>query len=199
MRVLRHDPRAWDDVDLLAAIADGDGSAFSVFYRRHLSSVLAYLVGQTRDPETAADLAAEVFAAVLLAARRYRAERDTALPWLLGIARRKLLESYRRGRVESEARRRMGLEPVLFDDVDLRRVERLASAGQSHVEQLFASLPDHERDVIAAHVLQEQGYREIASRLDCSEMVVRKRVSRGLARLRTRLENGSDTGEVPAL
>src|SRR6202035_3794226 len=38
-----------------------------------------------------------------------------------------------------------------------------------------------------ARVLDEQGYDEIAAELECSESVVRKRVSRGLAALRTRL------------
>lgn len=59
----------WSDERLLAAIADEDREAFSVFYRRHLSVVLAYLMSDTRDPELAADLAGEVFASVLLSAR----------------------------------------------------------------------------------------------------------------------------------
>jgi DNA-directed RNA polymerase specialized sigma24 family protein len=37
-------------------------------------------------------------------------------------------------------------------------------------------------------VLQEAGYEELARSLRCSESVVRKRVSRGLAELRTRLK-----------
>jgi RNA polymerase sigma-70 factor (ECF subfamily) len=36
-------------------------------------------------------------------------------------------------------------------------------------------------------VIEERAYPEIAARLGCSELVIRKRVSRGLARLRTEL------------
>lgn len=36
-------------------------------------------------------------------------------------------------------------------------------------------------------MLDERDYEEIATRLGCSQMVVRKRVSRGLTRLRTAL------------
>lgn len=40
-------------------------------------------------------------------------------------------------------------------------------------------------------MLYERSYSEIAASLQCSEMVVRKRVSRGLARIRETLEGGS--------
>ena len=184
MRTHRHDPRARPDGELLAAVAARDAEAFSVFYRRHLSGVLAYLVRETRNSEAAADLCAEVFAAVLLSASRYQATGPSALPWVIGIARHKLLMSRRQGRVEVQARRRLGLEPVELDDVDLQRVERLAGAGAGQLEQLVEGLPEHQRHAVRSHVVDERSYREIAAELQCSEMVVRKRVSRGLARVR---------------
>lgn len=187
MSIHRDDPRTWPDERLLSAVAARDGGAFSVFYRRHLSAVIAYLVRETGDSELAADLAAEVFAAVLLSAPRYRAQASSALPWVIGIARHKLLMSLRRGRIEARARRKLGLEPVVLDDVDLQRVERLAGAGGGRLEQLVAQLPDAEREAVRSHVVEERTYQEIATDLECSEMVVRKRVSRGLARLRDQM------------
>jgi RNA polymerase sigma-70 factor (ECF subfamily) len=184
MRRHRHDPRAWSDGELLAAVAARDAEAFSVFYRRHLSGVIAYLMRETRNSEAAADLCAEVFAAVLLSAPRYQVTGPSALPWVIGIARHKLLMSRRHGRVEVQARQRLGLEPVELDDVDLQRVERLAGTGASRLEQLVEGLPEHERHAVRSHVVDERSYREIADELQCSELVVRKRVSRGLARVR---------------
>ena len=73
-QMLRNDPHTWSDSELLAGVAANDAAAFSAFYRRHLSAVVAYLMRQTRDPEAAADLSAEVFAAVLLSASRYQSE-----------------------------------------------------------------------------------------------------------------------------
>lgn len=191
MKVLKQDPRGWDDGELLDAVAAGDGRAFSVFYRRHLSGVLAYLMRQTRDPEAAADLAAEVFSAVLLDAGRYRHQGMTALPWVLAIARNKLLMSLRRGRVEAKARGRVGVEPIELHDSDLELVESLAGAGQGRLAQLLEDLPAAEREAVRAHVLEERSYTEIAGELNCSEMVVRKRVSRGLSRLREGMEASS--------
>jgi RNA polymerase sigma-70 factor (ECF subfamily) len=164
------------DRELLEAIARCDGEAFTVFYRRHLPQVVAYLVGETRDRELAADLAAEVFAAALVGARRYKATHDSALPWLLGIARNTLGASRRRGRVEARARRRLGFAPVTFEEPDIDRTD-----------DLLASLPAHERNAVRARVVDERTYASIAAEMRCSELVIRKRVSRGLARLRKEL------------
>ncbi len=183
----REDRTSWPDEELLAAVAQRDGTAFSAFYRRHLAEVLAYLVRETGDSELAADLAAEGFAAILLSAGRYEAQRASALPWVVGIARHKLLMSWRRGRVEARARQRLGLEPVELDDLALERIEQLADAGVGRLEQMLEQLPPMEREAVRWHVVDELGYQEIARQLDCSEMVVRKRVSRGLGRLRNQL------------
>ena len=178
------------DANLLAAVARCDGRAFAVFYRRHLPAVLAYLVRQTRDPEVAADLAAEVFAAVLLSSRRYRPETQSAAPWVMGIAHKKLLMSLRRGRIESKARRRLRFEPIEFEDHDYERVEATADSGAGRLAQLVARLPPDERFAVNAHVVEERSYRDIAAELSCSELVVRKRVSRGLSRVREQLGDG---------
>jgi len=187
MAVHSGDPRTWEDRELLSAIAARNGSAFSVFYRRHLAEVLAYLVRETSDPEQAADLAAEVFAAVLLAAPRYESQGYSALPWVIGIAHNKLLMSWRRGRVEARARRRLGLEPLELHDQALERVVELADAGAGRLEQMLDQLPPLERDAVRWRVVDELGYEQIAEQLQCSAMVARKRVSRGLARLRDQL------------
>ena len=119
---------------------------------------------------------------------RYRAERGTAVPWLLGIAQNKLRESWRRGRVEGATRRRLQISPLTLSDEDLQRVEELvAQAGSSPVMAAVEELSDAERAAVRARVLEERGYDEIAAELSCSESVVRQRVSRGLARIRTRL------------
>jgi RNA polymerase sigma factor (sigma-70 family) len=180
--------QVWPDAALLAAIARRDGASFAVFYRRHVSTVLAYLMRETRDPEAAADLAAEVFAGVLLSAAKYSAQGESATPWVIGIARNKLLMSFRRGRVEARARHRLGFEAVALDDGDLDRITELATSGSGTLLRLVDDLPEDERLAIRSRVLDERPYREIATELRCSELVIRKRVSRGLARMRERLE-----------
>jgi RNA polymerase sigma-70 factor (ECF subfamily) len=132
--------------DQLLAAADRDRASFTEFYNRYERAMLAFFLRRTHDAELAADLTAEVFAAVLLACRR------------------------------------LGMAPLELDDDDLRRVEACAGA-----DALLDTLPADEREAVRARVLEEQSYEEIAGRLECSQAVVRKRVSRGLARLRNHL------------
>jgi DNA-directed RNA polymerase specialized sigma24 family protein len=67
-----------DDAELIAATARGDADAFAVLYRRHLPRVVGFGLRATGDPEVAADLAAEVFAAALASCPRYRPQHDSA-------------------------------------------------------------------------------------------------------------------------
>jgi RNA polymerase sigma-70 factor (ECF subfamily) len=175
-----------DDAELIAAMARGDDEAFARLYRRYLPVVLRWCLRETRDREVAADLAAEVFAGAVIAARRYRAD-GSAAGWLLGIARNKLRESQRRRQVENSARRRLKIDPLALTDSDLERVEELAGLDGEAI-RLLADLPAEQRDAISARVLTERSYGEIAAELRCSESVVRQRVSRGLRTLRSQLE-----------
>jgi RNA polymerase sigma factor (sigma-70 family) len=175
------------DLDLIAGIAGGDELAFAMFYRRYLPLVLRWCLRQTGNREVAADLCAEVFAALLLAAGRYRSEQTDVLAWVLGIARNKLRESRRRGRVEDRARRRMGVEPDQISDDDLERVVELASIDNRALEVLIEALPDDLRRPLLERVVEERSYAEIAAELQCSELVARQRVSRGLKRLRSEI------------
>jgi RNA polymerase sigma-70 factor (ECF subfamily) len=172
------------DAELLARTAR-EPKAFEAFYLRHERLVLGFLIARTRNAEVAADLAAETFAGLLEGADRFDPTRlggDSAVPWLLAIARYTLRASVRRGIVADEARRRLQCEPLVLDDAALARVEEIGAEGS--LVGLLAELPANLRDAVSARVLEERGYPEIAADLECSELVVRKRVSRGLSRLR---------------
>ena len=131
-------------------------------------------------------MTAEAFAAALLAAERYRPDERPALAWLYGIAAHKLADSRRRGRVEDEARQRLALEPLSIDDADLARVHEMADLGAA--ETAVMALPTSQRDAVLARVVHERSYAEIADQMQCSEMLVRQRVSRGLRALRARIK-----------
>jgi RNA polymerase sigma factor (sigma-70 family) len=178
----------WEDRDDAALLAASSGTpeAFAAFYRRHVAAVLAYCRRRTGAADLAFDLCAEVFAAALEASGRYRRGHETAAPWLYGIARRKVAESARRGQIEDRARRRLGLQPIELDDAGIEQIERMT--GDEPLALLMDGLPDDERAAVHARVVDERAYAEIAGTLRCSEQVVRKRVSRGLARLRQGME-----------
>ena len=67
-----------------ALLLSGDLEDFGRFYDRYVRSLLAFFQRRTRDPETAADLTAETFAAAMVARGRYRGGTETAAGWLSG-------------------------------------------------------------------------------------------------------------------
>jgi RNA polymerase sigma-70 factor (ECF subfamily) len=181
-----------NDTQLLAASVRGDGEAFAAFYRRHLALVVGFAFRSTGDADLAADLVGEVFAAALASCARYEPRHESAAPWLMGIAQNKFRESQRRGRVEDAVRRRLQIASLPLEDDDLRRVEELAALGQSDLVAMVEQLPADQREAVRARVIDERDYSSIARELRCSPSVVRKRVSRGLARVRARLSEQTD-------
>jgi RNA polymerase sigma-70 factor (ECF subfamily) len=175
-----------DDAALLEALRTSP-EAYAALYRRYERPVLGYLVRRTGSPELAADLAAETFAAALESLRRGAGPRDGAAfaAWLFGVARNKLADSARRGRVEEGARRRLAMERVVLTDEALERIGALA--GDDAVAELVAALAPEQRDALIARIVDERDYEDIAGALDTSALVIRKRVSRGLSALRARL------------
>ncbi len=178
------------DADLLAA-ARSDPDAFAVFYRRYERAIVGYFMRRTGDPELTADLTAEVFAAALTSSARYRQIRPSAAGWLFTIAGNTLASSVRRGRVEERARRELGFRKVSLREDSLARIE--ATASEAWVDDLLDRLPASQRDALVERVLKDRSYEDIASQLRTSALVIRKRVSRGLATLREQLENEHDT------
>jgi RNA polymerase sigma-70 factor (ECF subfamily) len=73
---------------------------------------------------------------------------------------------------------------VLTDEL----VERISELDVGALE-LVSDLPADQQEAIRARVIDERDYAEIAKDMRCSEAVVRKRVSRALGTLRTRLED----------
>jgi len=183
----RPDHTQADDAELLALTA-GDPEAFGVFYERYEAQLLGFFWRATRRADIAADLTAEVFAAALESAAAFRPQSGSARGWLFGIARHQLADTWRRGRVEDRARRRMQVAPLTLTDEALERVEELASRASRDAVQLLESLPEDQRLAVDGRVLHELDYAELAVSLSCSQSLVRQRVSRGLRALRARLE-----------
>ena len=168
------------DEDLLVS---GEPAAFGVFYERRVREVLGYMMRRTGDPEAAADLTAETFAAAIVARRRFRRGGAPAGAWLFAIAHRKLADYQRRGYADERARRRLGMQrrTVAEEDAELIRL-----LGDETTIGWLDELPAEQHAAIRARVLDGRPYLDIAHELGTSEAAIRMRVSRGLATLRRR-------------
>lgn len=165
-----------------------DPERFAVVYRRHSRAVLHYLLRRTGSAELAADLTAEVFAAAFCASSRFKPGMAPVRAWLFTIANSKLVDHYRRGQSESEARRRLGMRPLEFEDDELARVEEEydSTLGKRGLWTLVDDLPEAQRQAVLARVVDDRPYAELAVQFGVPEATVRQRVRRGLARLAQR-------------
>ncbi len=157
---------AQSDAELLAATPTDKG-AFAAFYRRHVSTVVAFVMSRTGRPELAADIAAEVFAAVLQTPESYEESRGAARSWLFSMASSRLVDAIRRGAVEDRARVRLGMPVLQVSDADLERIEQLAGSAGATCEQLLAGLTvvvAVERDLSVAVGQSRAERREVGGR-----------------------------------
>jgi RNA polymerase sigma-70 factor (ECF subfamily) len=171
------------DAELLAS---GERKDFEAFYQRHVQALTAYVGSRVSTPDLTFDLVAETFARALENRTRYDGERGPGIAWLLGIARHLIADAARRGVVDTESRRRLGMARIEIDDEGLARVEEWRTQD---LRIALLSLPVAEREAVTRHVMAEEPYPLIAASIGCSEEVARKRVSRGLARLRAFLQD----------
>ena len=174
------------DAELLLA-ARTSPEPFGVFYERHVASVLAFFRRRVAGPEEAFDLTAETFAAALASVSRFKPGPEPARAWLFAIARHKLSEALRRQSHPGPGKARAWNAPIQLDDEE---IEVLETTARGAAVELLETLGPDQRDAITSRHLDERGYAEIAAELQCSESVVRKRVSRGLAALHGQPRNG---------
>jgi len=162
-------------------LRDSDPAAFGELYARHVGQVYRWF--RRRIEWAASDLTAETFARAWLARGRFKDEREgSALPWLLGIAGNLLADTVRRDRIESRARKRLGLPLDLATEDGFTEAEDRLSPREALGREL-AQLADHEREALELRVVEELPYEQVARRLAIRPAAARLRVSRALRRL----------------
>jgi RNA polymerase sigma factor (sigma-70 family) len=173
------------DRELLAS--DGGAAGFRTFYERYVQAVVAYVARRTDKPDLVLDVVAETFARALEHRGQYDDSRGPAVAWLFGIARNEIAGAVRRGRVADGYRKRVGMTLIELDDEAAEVMERHMRID---LRDALAGLAPEQREAVVRRVLAEEPYAMIAKEVGCSEQVVRKRVSRGLASLRQSLQGG---------
>jgi RNA polymerase sigma-70 factor, ECF subfamily len=143
-------------------------------YRRHAPAVLRFAWGLCGDRSRAEDIVSETFVRILT--RAPRLETQTALAYLLAVARNVFLRGY--------ARRR---EVPLPDDVPAPRADpNLDLDGRADLQSVLRALhdlPEGERAALLLRVDHELSYADIASALAISVSAAKVRVHRARLRL----------------
>ncbi|MGA7096825.1 MAG: sigma-70 family RNA polymerase sigma factor [Acidimicrobiia bacterium] len=164
---------------------------FERLYDSTAGPVMRYFFRRTGSAETAADLTAETFATALMSLSSYRPSRGSPRQWLFGIARNQLSRYLRWRRVDSRARKRLGMHPQVDLDSESRdRIEDLIDLKEriGQLDQALDTLSPKLALAVNLRVGHQLAYSEVAHELGISEATARARVSRGLAQLAEALE-----------
>lgn len=129
-------------------------------YDDALPSVYGYFVRRCPDTATAEDLTSETFLAAMDAARKTDPP-DISVPWLIGVARHKLADHYRRRHDRFTVPVAELPEPVEPDDGWDAELDRIVA------ESVLARLPEQHRTVLALRYLDDRSVPE------CAELIGR--------------------------
>lgn len=178
----------------------GDADAVERFIRALHCDVLRYVAHLSADPQSADDLTQETFIRALGSLHRFEG-RSSARAWLLSIARRAVIDDFRRA----------AARPRLSDCHDWRRAaEQTQPVDVPGFEEgialldLLATLPDERREAFVLTQLLGLPYAEAADVTNCPVGTIRSRVARARASLLDLLaepeESCSDSGDpLPAI
>ena len=170
-------------------------SSFEALYDRVAERLLIYLARRVRDPDAAAELWAECWAAAFASWPRCRASGPAeAEAWMFGVARNQLAAYYRTGAIQRRAleQLRWVAPPLAADEREwIDRVADLEVLSPA-LDEALAELPQKRRQAVQLRVLDDLPYDAIAKRLGCSEQTARAHVSRGLRRLERVLAPDND-------
>ncbi|MBC7461468.1 MAG: RNA polymerase sigma factor [Thermoleophilia bacterium] len=172
-----------DDAALLARSLD-EPAAFDHVFERHHSVVYRYLVSRL-GIGAAEDAVAETFLAAFATRGRFDPARGTsAVPWLLGIATKRIARHRRAVRQHFAEAVAAAQSSTATNDTDDRSIARsdaasLAPALAGALQHLSA----REREPLLLHVLGDLSYEEVAAALSLPIGTVRSRISRARTRL----------------
>lgn len=172
-----------DAAAIRASLADGE--AFFRVAERHFEEISRYLRRRV-SREIADELAADVFTTAFARRTSYDLGRDSALPWLYGIASNLLRNRLRHELRELEMLARVAVDPLArsADPLDLV----LRTGVEPALARGLLGLSPEERDVLLLYAWGDLSYDEIAAALDMPVGTVRSRLSRARAHIRASLD-----------
>jgi RNA polymerase sigma-70 factor, ECF subfamily len=134
--------------------------ALLALYDEALPQVYGYFVRRCSDRATAEDLTSDTFLAAMDAARK-QSPPPMTMPWLIGVARHKLADHYRRRHDRFSVPVAELPEPVEPTDDWDAELDRIVA------ESVLARLPDHHRAVLSLRYMDDCTVGE------CAELIGR--------------------------
>jgi RNA polymerase sigma-70 factor (ECF subfamily) len=157
----------------LAAVFAGE-AAFRAWYEQSLPRVYGYLFHRCgRNPELAEELTQQAFVEAVRSHDRFRGHAD-ATTWVIGIARHKLVDHYRR--TDREARR---LTALSASELSRGGPTNSTFGMPDDIDDALADMPALQRAVLVLHYMDQLSVREVARSIGKSESATASLLARG--------------------
>lgn len=168
---------------LIAAVAEGDRTAFEALYRAASSRLFAICLRLLSDRAEAEDVLQEVFVAIWNKAHQFDPARAGAAAWLATIARNRAVDRLR----ALPARGAMAPIDVAEDiaDAGASPLQTATTADdRARLEACMEQLEPRRRGLIRAAFFDGSTYEELAERIASPLGSVKSWIRRGLLQLR---------------
>jgi RNA polymerase sigma-70 factor (ECF subfamily) len=169
--------------------AAGDDSAFTELYDVLAPKLYQYLLRQTRDPAFAEDLLQQTMLQVHCSRGRFF-RGAAVIPWAFAIARRLLIDSYRRRKREALHHQGQAVEELVVTEGadELLQSKRIAA----ELDRELARLPEAQRVVFELMRRDGLSIREVAQVLGTTANAVKLRAHRAHVALRIAMSEKVD-------
>lgn len=166
---------------------------FALLYDRHAADIHRYAARRLGDG-AADDITADTFLTAFRIRARFDTTRESARPWLYGIAAN-LIGKQRRKEVRGlRALARSGRDPVAESWVERVDSRVTAEGAQAALAGAVAALSGGDRHVLLLVAWADLSYQEVADALSIPIGTVRSRLNRARRKVRTAL--GDDPTRV---
>ncbi len=183
------------DQALWQRAAQGDRDAFGQIFDRHASAVYNHLFRLTANWSVAEDLTSAVFLQAWRRRGKVRLDRESALPWLLGVANHTLRNSRRSARRRDAALARLAPDTSSSADHADAVAARLDSERQMAVlRAAVGRLPRHQREAIELCTWAGLDQQAAAIALGVPVGTVKSRLHRARQSLAAELRQGPGPG-----
>jgi len=183
-------PRTLEDQQLMARIANGDQSAFSLLYDRLSGPLYSLALKMLGDAAEAEDALQEACLQIWRRASAYDPKHSSVFSWAVLLTRGKVIDRLRaRGRRFRVVATSIEDEATPMETSEASTAETAADAldrneTARHVRSILGSLPPDQREAIQMAFFSGLAHHDIAKQLNQPLGTVKARIRRGLLRLR---------------
>jgi len=185
------DFQTFGDDALIRLVAEKSTRAFKILYERYSRRVFGFALRSVQDPETAEEVAIDVFMEVWKSAPGYLPGRVKVLTWIIAICRHRAIDALRRRSSRFDGR------ALSWDDLPLGTIPSGEPTTESaaerelrreEVRRAIAQLPEEQSAALSLAFFKGYTHKEIAEALSEPLGTIKTRVRLAMKKLKDLLD-----------